>query len=437
MVGQSIRRLIPDDLQAEEDEILAKLRAGILIDHYETVRLTKEGRRLDVSLSISPIKNSEGRVVGASKIARDITARKQAEEELVAARAKFESVFSQSGIFGKSCDIDGTLREINYLAIEGCGYTLDAVLDLPFWETPWWRGAEDVQARIRFAAQEARAGRVFRETLSYWVADGSERIVDFAMHPIRDEFGEVRFLHPTGIDITDRMRAETALRGSEERQAFLVRLGDELSLLAEPETIELTAARLCIAQLRAARASFFDLDEDGHSTARRYAGDGDLGVERLRDFPPARALGRGQTLAVDDVGASALGRSGRLRRARARRVRGRAAAQGWGAPCRVRARRDVVARVDGGRDRARRGRGQVDLGDSRAGTRRTGVAGAGGRGARDRHRAPARSAARTAGGAPRAPFAALYEAGSDVLEIGGDWYDTFQLPNGRIAPDRG
>src|SRR5215467_9045614 len=55
MVGQSIRRLIPDELQAEEDEILAQLRAGRFIDHFETVRMTKDGRRLDVSLSISPI----------------------------------------------------------------------------------------------------------------------------------------------------------------------------------------------------------------------------------------------------------------------------------------------------------------------------------------------------------------------------------------------
>src|SRR4051794_7620533 len=99
IIGQSIRRLIPEDLQAEEDDILAKLRAGILIDHYETVRIAKDGRRLDVSLSISPVKNAEGRIVGASKIARDVTARKQADEELAAARAKFESVFNQSGIF--------------------------------------------------------------------------------------------------------------------------------------------------------------------------------------------------------------------------------------------------------------------------------------------------------------------------------------------------
>src|SRR3954452_23940920 len=80
IIGQNIRLLIPADLQAEEDEILSQLRMGGYIEHYETVRLGKDGRRLDVSLSISPIKNQAGEVIGAAKIVRDITARKQAEE---------------------------------------------------------------------------------------------------------------------------------------------------------------------------------------------------------------------------------------------------------------------------------------------------------------------------------------------------------------------
>jgi PAS domain S-box-containing protein len=220
MVGQSIRRLIPDELQAEEDEILAQLRAGQLIDHFETVRMTKDGRRLDISLSISPIRNSAGEIIGAAKIARDITARKKADELLAATTAKFESVFNQSGIFAGIMDVDGHLREVNDLAVEQCGYTRDEVLDRPFWTTPWWRGSEQVQARIRVASERAAAGEVFRERLPYWLADGTERIVDFAMHPIRDTSGNVRFLHPTGIDITDQIRAQEALqaRRAEEHE---------------------------------------------------------------------------------------------------------------------------------------------------------------------------------------------------------------------------
>ena len=83
MVGQSILRVIPDELHGEEDEILRKLRAGQRLEHFETSRVTKNGQRIEVSLTISPIKDSSGRVIGSSKIARDITARKQLERSLI------------------------------------------------------------------------------------------------------------------------------------------------------------------------------------------------------------------------------------------------------------------------------------------------------------------------------------------------------------------
>jgi PAS domain S-box-containing protein len=218
IVGRNIRLLIPPELQAEEDEFLARLRAGGYVDHYETVRLRKDGRLLNISLSISPIKNESGEVIGAAKIARDVTSRKEAEEAFRATTAKFESVFNQSGIFAGIMDLEGNLREVNELAVEACGYTRDEVLGLPFWATPWWRGSEEIQTRIRHASKRVAAGEPFRETLSYWVADGEERVVDFAMHPIRDELGEVRFVYPTGLDVTDRARAEEALRKREAEE---------------------------------------------------------------------------------------------------------------------------------------------------------------------------------------------------------------------------
>jgi PAS domain S-box-containing protein len=81
-IGRSIMMLIPEELRAEEAMLLERLRRGERVDHYETVRLGKNGKRIDVSLTISPIRDGAGRIVGASKIARDITARKQAEETL-------------------------------------------------------------------------------------------------------------------------------------------------------------------------------------------------------------------------------------------------------------------------------------------------------------------------------------------------------------------
>jgi PAS domain S-box-containing protein len=82
MIGESILRLIPPDRQEEEPSILRKLRAGERIDHYETVRLRKDGSQVDVSLTISPVRRPDGEIVGASKIARDITQQKLAMRKL-------------------------------------------------------------------------------------------------------------------------------------------------------------------------------------------------------------------------------------------------------------------------------------------------------------------------------------------------------------------
>lgn len=78
-VGRSILMLIPEELRYEEDEILAKLRAGERIDHYETTRMKKNGEKIAVSITISPIRDQAGRVTGASKIARDISDRRRME----------------------------------------------------------------------------------------------------------------------------------------------------------------------------------------------------------------------------------------------------------------------------------------------------------------------------------------------------------------------
>jgi PAS domain S-box-containing protein len=82
VVGKSIRLLIPAELQGEEDDILARIRAAQRVDHYHTHRLKKNGEVVEVALTISPIRDASGRIVGASKVARDITSWKRAEEAL-------------------------------------------------------------------------------------------------------------------------------------------------------------------------------------------------------------------------------------------------------------------------------------------------------------------------------------------------------------------
>jgi PAS domain S-box-containing protein len=85
MIGVSVLKIIPEELHVDEPVILAKIRAGQRIEHFETIRVTKDGRRLDVSLSISPVRDSSGQIVGAAKILRDISARKRLEQTLLQA----------------------------------------------------------------------------------------------------------------------------------------------------------------------------------------------------------------------------------------------------------------------------------------------------------------------------------------------------------------
>lgn len=96
-IGQSIRTIIPADRQHEEDMVLARIRAGERVDHFETVRQRKDGSRLHVSLTVSPIRDKTGSVVGASKVVRDITARAEADaavQRSIAIKDQFLSLVS-------------------------------------------------------------------------------------------------------------------------------------------------------------------------------------------------------------------------------------------------------------------------------------------------------------------------------------------------------
>jgi PAS domain S-box-containing protein len=166
----------------------------------------------------SQLERESAEVEAASGNAEELA---KLRRELWAATAKFDALFNQSGIFAGILDLQGKVLDVNNLAVDACGYTKEQVLNKPFWDTLWWRGSEEMKARIRFATHQAASGDVFREELRYWVADGSERCVDFAIHPIRDQTGAVMFLHPTGIDITERKQIENALHNSEQKSRWL------------------------------------------------------------------------------------------------------------------------------------------------------------------------------------------------------------------------
>jgi PAS domain S-box-containing protein len=192
---------------------------------------------------VMPVLDGEGRVARWVGTNTDVTETKQAEErerrllaEAAAANAKFRAFFEQGALFAGIMDLDGTILEPNRLSWEGCGYTREQIIGKPFWECPWWTPSADLVEKIRAASARAAAGETFRAEMPYFVADGSERMVDLILLPVRDEAGRVLFLAPTGTDITHRRRLEDELRllaadlsaADRRKDEFLATLAHEL-----------------------------------------------------------------------------------------------------------------------------------------------------------------------------------------------------------------
>jgi PAS domain S-box-containing protein len=121
IVGRSILTIIPEDRHAEEHDIIARIRAGERIEHYETVRRRKDGSLVDISLSISPIVRGDGTIVGASKIARDISERRHTEQMLARQAHRFEQLNRVARIVSRDLDLERIVQSVTDIATELSG----------------------------------------------------------------------------------------------------------------------------------------------------------------------------------------------------------------------------------------------------------------------------------------------------------------------------
>lgn len=131
-VGQSVRMLIPADRQGEEDMVLARIRAGEAITHFETIRQRKDGTLVPISLTVSPIHDDAGQVIGASKIARDISDRVQA----TLASRRLVAIVESSDDAIVSKDLTSVITSWNLAAERMFGYTAaEAIGQSIHWRT--------------------------------------------------------------------------------------------------------------------------------------------------------------------------------------------------------------------------------------------------------------------------------------------------------------
>ncbi len=237
VLGKPINILVPPDRPNEIPMILERLRRGEAIEHYETVRVAKDGRRLDISLTISPIRNSAGKIVGASTIARNITERKRAEEALKESERLYRTVIEQAteNIFL----VDAETRRIvesNSAFQETLGYTEEELRSMTLYDIVA-ADRKSIDSNIRLILEQKQRSVGERK---YRRKDGSLVDVEVSVSTILRNGRET--LCDVAHDITESKRRE-------EAQRFLAEVGATLSSSLDYRATLASVARLAVPRL--------------------------------------------------------------------------------------------------------------------------------------------------------------------------------------------
>ena len=286
LISTRVDRLIhPDDIALTEDALATATVTELPITRNRYRH--KDGSYRWIEWKAAP---SATEIFAAG---RDITAEKaQAEAlaattcELQAAQGRQRAVFDTTRQLIGVLDLNGTLQDVNAAALGAIGATWGEVVGRPFWETPWFIGTPGMPDVVRGGFEAARVGETLRTEMALNLPDGSTRIYDFAMAPVRDEHGQVIEIVPEATDITQQREIEERLRQAQKMEAVGQLTGgiahDFNNMLAVViGSLDLLGRRIGVADARAKR--YVDAAADG---ARRAA----LLTQRLLAFSRQQPL---------------------------------------------------------------------------------------------------------------------------------------------------
>jgi PAS domain S-box-containing protein len=209
IIGQSVLRIIPGRLHAEEREVIRRLKAGLQIAHFETIRLTKSGAEILVSLTISPLKNEKGEIVGASKLARNITQQKQFDRARLQLAAIVES--SEDAIISK--DLNGIILSWNAAAERLFGYNEQEIVG----RSVLTLIPEDLHSEEPLILSKLMAGQRIEHFETMRLKKNGERFeASLTISPIRDASGKVIGASKILRDISGRRHLEASLLQAEK-----------------------------------------------------------------------------------------------------------------------------------------------------------------------------------------------------------------------------
>ena len=243
-IGQPVTMLLPPDLASEEEGILARMRAGEKVDHFQTRRIRKDGRIIEISATISPILDESGKVVGASKIARDITDSAGAERALANERGMLRTLIDTVPDLVWLKDSEGVYLRCNRRFEQFFGAKEEEIVGKTDYDFVSRELADSFRAHDR-AAMEKNGLSVNEEEVRF-ASDGHTELLETTRVPMRGPGGELIGVLGIGHDITARKQLELEL--SEHH--------DHLQKLVEDRTADLSMAKEAAEAANIAKSAF-------------------------------------------------------------------------------------------------------------------------------------------------------------------------------------